>query len=302
MKTFVVDDERLALRDRVRALLDDECTPAHVRASDSGGGWSWRRWKALASIGVAGLTLPSQFGGSERDETWVVLVLEEAGRAALPESLGAAWVAGALLADVGSDEQRERWLPAIAAGDAVAAASLPGRQEVDDADIADVILLGEGREVHAFPREAVQMTPAPTTDGSRRFAITATVNARSCLAVRAAGIIALASDRATLAEAALLLGTADKLVSLAGTSAQDLENAAAAVEAARSEVYAAAWSVATDSAGRTAAVKMARTLAGQAAGIAGRAAVAQQGKQSVDKHDLDLWLRLGLAASTTAER
>lgn len=298
MKTFVVDEERLALRDRVRALLDVECTPAHVRAAESGGGWSSRRWKALASIGVTGLTLPAEFGGSERDETWVVLVLEEAGRAALPEALGSAWVAGALLADVGSDEQRERWLPAIAAGDAVAAASLPGRQEVEDADVADMILLGEGREVHAFPREAVQLAPRPATDGSRRkFAITATPNARSCLAVRAAAIIALASDRAALAEAALLLGTADKLVTLADSRTQDLDEPAAAVEAARSEVYAAAWSVATDAAGRTAAVKVARTLAAQAAHLAATT-LQLHGSTGPEEHAIHLWLRRGLQAPT----
>src|SRR5687767_5997839 len=107
---FTFDDDQLALRDGVRALLDKECTPDDVRASwETETGRSKQRWQALADLGVLGLTVPEKFGGMGLDETWLVLLLEEAGRAALPEPLGPVTVAIGLIVDAAPEPLREEW-------------------------------------------------------------------------------------------------------------------------------------------------------------------------------------------------
>ena len=317
---FAFDEDQLALRDGVRAFLTSECTPDQIRAAwDTPTGRSPQRWEALAAMGVVGVTVPEEFGGMGLDETWLVLLLEEAGRAALPEALGSVVVAAALLADAGSDDQRETWLPRIAAGDAVVVASLPSAPWVDDAHVADLILLTDGSEVHAVAPAAVELVAQPQLDRSRRpFSVSATLNARSCMAVRAGGAVALAADRARLAEGAVLLGTASKLIDLARDYALEREQFGVAIgsfqavkhqlasalvktEFARPAVYRAAWSVATDATGRAEHVKMAHVLAAQAAHTAARTALQVHGAIGyTEEHDLHLWLRRGLMAPASA--
>ena len=75
-------------RDAVRELLEKECTPAHVRAAwDSTSRSIARAVGQARRMGVVGLTVPEAHGGLGLDEVDLVLILEETGRAALPEPL-----------------------------------------------------------------------------------------------------------------------------------------------------------------------------------------------------------------------
>ena len=312
---FVFDEDQLALRDGVRALLDKECTPDDIRASwETETGRSPQRWQALADLGVLGLVVPEQFGGMGLDETWLVLLLEEAGRAALPEPLGPVTVAIGLIVDSAPESLREEWLPRILSGEVIAVAALPGAPWVDDAHVADLLLVTDGGQLHVLDPSEVELVPAPTLDRSRRlFAVTPKLSARSCLADRAGGPIAAAVDRSNLAEAAYLIGAARKLVDLATSYALEREqfgapigsfqavkhqlaSALVKIEFARPAVYRAAWSIANETTGRTEHVAMARTMAGQAAHLAARTSLQVHGAIGyTDEHDLHLWLRRALA-------
>ena len=74
-------DDQLGFQATVRELLAREC---RVRA-----GWEpdapLAVWPHLAKAGVLGMTAPERFGGLGLDASDLVLVLEESGRAALPE-------------------------------------------------------------------------------------------------------------------------------------------------------------------------------------------------------------------------
>ena len=317
---FTFDDEQLALRDGVRALLAKECTPDHVRASwDTETGRSPQRWQAIADLGVLGVAVPEELGGMGLDETWLVLLLEEAGRAALPEPLGEVLAATGLIVDAAPESLRQEWLPRIISGEVTAVTALSEERLVDDPHVADLLLVAEGGELHVVDPGTAELTPAPTLDRSRRrFSLTPRLTARSCLAHRADPMLAKAADRRDLAEAAYLLGTARKLVDLSKTYALEREQFGVPIgsfqavkhqlasvlvktEFAAPAVYRASWSIATDSPGRTEHVQMARTLAGQAAHLAARTALQVHGAIGyTEEHDLHLWLRRALNPSAAA--
>jgi alkylation response protein AidB-like acyl-CoA dehydrogenase len=313
---FAFDDEHLALRDAVRALLAKECTPADIRQGwDSQTGRSPQRWAALAQMGVVGAMIPEQFGGMGLDEITLVLVLEESARAGLPEPLAAvAAVAAPLLADVAPAEVCEQWLPRIADGEATAILALAGTSYVDDAHVADLLLMTDGTTLHAVDRSAVDMIPQPTLDRSRRrFRVTWRPNAANCIAFSAQRHLAVAADRYTMAEAASALGVARKLLEMSVEYAKvreqfgvpigsfqavkhQLADVAVATEFAAPLVYRAAWSLATGQDDRTAHVQMARSAARTAAHHAARTALQVHGAIGyTDEHDLHLCLRQGLS-------
>ena len=139
---FAFTDDQLLFRDTVADLLAKECPPEAVR-------WAWaddtgRRpelWAALAEMGVVGLTVPEAHGGLGMDELDLLPLLTEAGRVAFPGPLvETTAVVAPLLAESAPGALAERWLPAIAAGDAVATVQLAGQPFVADAHVADLLV------------------------------------------------------------------------------------------------------------------------------------------------------------------
>src|SRR6202451_2032175 len=89
---FAFTDEQEALRAGVRIVLDTECTPDALRAfelADEEGrvAQSQNRWAVLAELGAPALIVPESADGLGLSDVDLVGVLEEAGRAALPEPL-----------------------------------------------------------------------------------------------------------------------------------------------------------------------------------------------------------------------
>ncbi|HEY7069860.1 MAG TPA: acyl-CoA dehydrogenase family protein [Acidimicrobiales bacterium] len=155
---FGFDDDQLAFRDAVRALLDKECPPDAVRSAASAGPGGLDRgvWDRLAAMGVLGILVPEDRGGLGLDERSLVLVLEEAGRAALPHPLvDTAAVAAPLL---GPD-----------AG--MIATNLGGPHMACAADADRLLLLDPGDGgLHLVDRTDAVLTPVATVDPARRAA------------------------------------------------------------------------------------------------------------------------------------
>ena len=88
---FAFTEDQLLFRTAVREFLEKELTPSDIRAAwASDTGWSAERWAKLAALGVTGLTVPESYGGLGMDELSLVGVLEESGRAGMPEPAGSA--------------------------------------------------------------------------------------------------------------------------------------------------------------------------------------------------------------------
>ena len=157
--TYRLTEEQAALRDAVRVLADDRIAP---RASeiDRTGEFPWDVKELLASHDILALPFPEQHGGLGGELLTLCLAVEQISRVCATSGLIlAVQELGALpLILAGSDEQKERWFPDLAAGRTliafalteaeagsdVAAARTRARRE-GDAEDADWILDGSKR-------------------------------------------------------------------------------------------------------------------------------------------------------------
>jgi alkylation response protein AidB-like acyl-CoA dehydrogenase len=307
---FAFTSEQMALRDGVRALLKRECPPARVReAWTSADGRVPGLWGKLAEAGVLGVLAPEDEGGLGLTEIDLVLLLEEHGRAAVPEPVTeAAAVAVPLLRDFARDPHRAAWLCAVASGQAIVSVGLSGGP-VLGAESADVLLLAHGDEVHAVPRSEARLEAQPSIDGARRLARVAWTPGAATLVTADPAALAGARDRGAVAAAAELLGLAramlDVTVEYAKTRKQfglpiggfqavkhHLADAVVAIEMAAPVVYRAAYALAGREADRSIAASMAKAVASDAAVLMVRKALQCHGAIGYAfENDLHMWMK-----------
>jgi alkylation response protein AidB-like acyl-CoA dehydrogenase len=310
---FEFDEEQRLLQQAVRDFLAAECPPDVVRALwNTDTGRSPALWKRLADIGVPMILVPESHDGLGLDESTFVLLCEEFGRAGLAEPVVATAAVGApLVAECGGD-LASRWLARIASGDARVAFGHPAERFVEDAHVADLLLLARDGELHAFGADDVSLVAEPASDPARRiFHVHWTGRAATLLhsGSRAAGLLDAAFDRGALAVAAQLVGVCDRLLelSVAYTSEREqfgvpvgsfqavkhaLADVKVKLEYARPLVYRAADSVARDAAQRGVHVSMAKVAASEAALRGARAALQAHGAIGYTwEQDVHIWMR-----------
>jgi alkylation response protein AidB-like acyl-CoA dehydrogenase len=288
-------------------LLEREWTATELRAAWHSDAPAIAIRKRLAELGVRGLTVPQRLGGIGGDELDLVLVLEEYGRAAIPDSVGVeAAVAVPLLTSAGG-ELANSWLPRVATGQANIALALGGSGYSADADIADLLIVERSGGVVAVEKSGANLIRQPSIDGARRlFPVSAhggiplNVDSRD---------LELARDRAVFAAAATLLGLSERMLEMAVAHAKGREQfgqpigsfqavkhrlaqATTAVELARPVIYAAAWSLARSKADRSIAVTLAKLFANRAGNSAARESLQVHGAIGfAAEHDLHLFLK-----------
>jgi alkylation response protein AidB-like acyl-CoA dehydrogenase len=77
-------------------------------------------WKEMVSTGWLGLHLDERFDGQGYGLPELTIVLEQLGRAAVGGPFLPTVAVSAVIAEAGTDQQRERWLPPLVSGDVVA--------------------------------------------------------------------------------------------------------------------------------------------------------------------------------------
>lgn len=126
---FSADQEQL--RAGVRRFLDSECPLERVRqVMAAREAYDMGLWEKTSGLGWPALTIPEEFGGLGLAWEDLVVVAEETGRTLYPSPLLAVAAAARAIGALASREQKQKWLPAIAAGELVAVLAV--LEESDD--------------------------------------------------------------------------------------------------------------------------------------------------------------------------
>ncbi|NGN69787.1 acyl-CoA/acyl-ACP dehydrogenase [Streptomyces sp. A7024] len=121
-------EEQDGIRRTLRELLRKQSAPDDVKAAvRTHLGYDADLWQRLAGdLGLPGLALPEAYGGTGCGSLELALACEETGRAVLPSPLlPTAVLAAPLIEALGTDQQRDRLLRPLAAGERTAALAAP---------------------------------------------------------------------------------------------------------------------------------------------------------------------------------
>ena len=185
-------EDRQALREAVAGFLAEHCTEVDVRrVMATPEGYDPQVWTRLADLGLQGLAISAEHGGSGSTFEEVGVVLEELGRALYPGPFLATTLAAVTLAEAPDDVQSD-YLPRIATGELIATVaveqpvvgSVPPPQVaaadgtvtgvvpyVLDGHVAQLLLVAAADGVYAVEAGAgVTAELLETTDQTRRLA------------------------------------------------------------------------------------------------------------------------------------
>ena len=123
---FALTEAQEMLRQTTRQFLADRVPKDVVRAvSETGEGFDKELWLAGAELGWHSLAIPEEYGGAGYTFAELSIVLEELGRALFPGPfLPTVVMAADAILSVGTEEQKQAYLPAIAMGDHIVAVAL----------------------------------------------------------------------------------------------------------------------------------------------------------------------------------
>jgi alkylation response protein AidB-like acyl-CoA dehydrogenase len=310
---FELTDDQRAIQRTAREFLADAYPPAEVRrlAYETDRGFTDEGWAAICELGWPALLVPEEHGGLGLGVVELAVVQEELGVSLAPSPFLSTVAAAAVIADAGSDEQRARWLPALAAGEARGAVATVlddvGWTAVPDADGADVIVVREN-EAWALATDTSAEAVEPL-DATRRLW---RVRAGSELDPLP-GEGARAYDVVAVALAAESVGVARRAMDMAVQYAKEREqfgrpigayqavsHACAQmlleVEGARSTTLYAAWALDHEPESGPLAASMANAYASDAGWRVPAASLQVHGGIGFTwEHDLHLWLKRGKA-------
>ncbi|MAG32355.1 MAG: acyl-CoA dehydrogenase [Deltaproteobacteria bacterium] len=246
---FDLSDEQRMLQETVAGFIENECPLPRLRELfDDEVGFDPVFWKGLAELGVAGIHLPGEYGGSEMEILDLAVVAETLGAHAAPAPLLSHALASLAILEAGNDEQKRRLLPGLASGETLATVALaeegrgwqpeqwsiaPGgtisgtKEMVEFGEHADLFVIGlEGGRFAVAPRnaEGIEVQRIEAADRTRRvtrvgFADTPVEvleagNDAVAARVRDVGLVLLAADA---------FGGATKLVEISVEYAKNRE-------------------------------------------------------------------------------
>ena len=152
----VLSEEQTMLRDMVREWADNESPVTAFRKMRNAGpaeGFDRDAWGKLAEMGLAGIVIPEEFGGSDFGYLSLGLVLEQLGRNLAASPLAASAAAASAIVLGGSNAAKAQYLPQIASGALVATLAVDEGPVHDPARIATTVTGGRLTGTKAFVAE-----------------------------------------------------------------------------------------------------------------------------------------------------
>jgi alkylation response protein AidB-like acyl-CoA dehydrogenase len=118
---FNIPEEYLDFASSVYKFAKDKMAP-RAEENDAKGEFSWENWRDLAGMGLLGLPFPEKYGGSNASPLATTIAMEKVAQAGVDGGTTLAWGAHLILAGVpiwliGTESQKEKYLPKIASGE-----------------------------------------------------------------------------------------------------------------------------------------------------------------------------------------
>ncbi len=123
---FELTSEQSMLKDSVARFVDNQVIPLAPEI-DVDGAFPEKNFKTMADMGLFGISIPPEYGGSGSDLLSCVLVMEELGRgcASTANTFGShAILCSENIYRNGNDEQRKKYLPDLIAGNTIGAIAI----------------------------------------------------------------------------------------------------------------------------------------------------------------------------------
>ncbi|HVH05911.1 MAG TPA: acyl-CoA dehydrogenase family protein [Myxococcota bacterium] len=257
---FAFTEEQEELRATARAFLAERSSSERVRAAaDSESGFDAETWKRIGGeLGWTAVAIPEEHGGLGLGAVEICALLEPMGESLLCAPFFASVCLGAqVILEAGTPEQKDAWLPAIAAGERIATLAFDGPDggepgvlartagsdfvlsgtvaQVVDGCAADLVVVvaraSDGAlALFAVPGDArgLERRALPTLDRTRRLAALALRDVRVPATARLGGAEAHGAaalertlDRARIALAAEQVGGAQRCLDLAVAYAKE---------------------------------------------------------------------------------
>ena len=122
---FDFTDEQREIKSTAREFIASRFKPEKVRElAESDSPYDDEIWNQICELGWPGIAIAEEYGGQGLGVLELVILQEELGYALAPSPMISNAYAGTVIEAAGSDEQKSRWLPGIASGEARGAAEL----------------------------------------------------------------------------------------------------------------------------------------------------------------------------------
>jgi len=124
-------DETRMFRRTVRQFIETELAPHHAHWEQQGYPDS-EAWLKAGKIGLLLSDVPEEYGGGGGTFAHEAVVIEELARSGVHFGFNIQSIVAHYILAYGNEEQRKRWLPALAAGELVGAVGLTEPQSGSD--------------------------------------------------------------------------------------------------------------------------------------------------------------------------
>ena len=125
---LILTEEQQFLKDTAQSFARDKTPVTHfreMRDSENAQCWDEKVWKEMVELGWSGILVPEKFGGSEFGMAGISVIMQELGKTLTPSPILSTSVLGVSAINMlGSDEQKENYLPKIVAGELTTALAI----------------------------------------------------------------------------------------------------------------------------------------------------------------------------------
>jgi alkylation response protein AidB-like acyl-CoA dehydrogenase len=210
---FGFTDDQRDIQRTARDLLGERAKPERVREHAEAARMDTDLWRELSELGWPGIAVAEEYGGQGLGTIELSILCEELGRSLAPVPFLPSAMAATVIEHGGSAEQRERWLPGLASGEAIGAlgAAVDGTAElvIGAPDAQVIVLVEEDGSARVMNAEDAVITPLAAIDPTRSAARVSAVEGGEEIADGCAGL-----GRALVAVSSELVGVCDRALGM----------------------------------------------------------------------------------------